>query len=76
MDGVIFLGETRDRNLRDHRGGTSCFFTATAIPASPSGQYTATVTDSLGNTSELMFRVHGKPPAGPEASFPATIDFG
>src|SRR6185503_2390741 len=76
MDGVIFLGETKTGTCAITAAGTSCIFTATGVPASPSGQYTATVTDSLGNTSELMFRVDGKPPAGPEASFPATIDFG
>ena len=54
----------------------SCSFTATDIPASPTGNYTATVVDPQGNTSELMFRADGKPAAGPSASFTNLVEFG
>ncbi len=76
VDGVTFLAQIGVGSCAINAFSASCSFTATGIPASPSGQYTATVTDLLGNTSELMFRADGKPPASPEASFPATIDFG
>lgn len=71
-DAVTFLAQAKT----DSCTNTSCTFTASGVPASPTGNYTATVTDSLGNTSELMFRADGKPAAGPSASFAAGVDFG
>jgi hypothetical protein len=76
VDGVTFLAQTGVGSCAIAAGGASCTFTATEIPVSPTGNYTATVTDLLGNTSELMFRADGKPAAGPDAAFPASVDFG
>jgi hypothetical protein len=77
IDGVAFLAEAAvGDNCPPSAGVPSCTFTATGVAPSPTGNYTATVIDSLGNTSELMFRADGKPPAGPSASFPTPVDFG
>ncbi|HSO76141.1 MAG TPA: choice-of-anchor D domain-containing protein, partial [Blastocatellia bacterium] len=57
-------------------GVASCTFTVMGVTPSPTGNYTATVIDTLGNTSELMFRDDGKPPIGPSASFTTPVDFG
>lgn len=71
-DGVTFLAQAK----ADSCSASGCTFTATDVPASPTGNYTATVTDTMGNTSELMFRTDGKPAAGPDASFNPAVDFG
>jgi hypothetical protein len=77
IDGVTFLAQTAAGNCAvGGVTGSSCRFTATGVSASPSGNYTATVTDSLGNSSEFMFRSDGKPAAGPDASLPPAVDFG
>jgi hypothetical protein len=76
VDGVAFLAATAAGSCAEGMGGVRCTFRAVDVPASPTGNYTATVTDSLGNTSELMFRADGRPAAGPNASFPAAVDFG
>src|SRR5262245_34857185 len=70
---VAFLGRTKVPACAAPGG---CSFSLAGVAASPTGNYTATVTDTLGNTSELMFRADGKPAAGPDASFTATVDFG
>jgi uncharacterized protein YegL len=76
IDGVTFLAQTKADTCSVSNATLGCTFTATGVPVSPTGNYTATVTDSLGNTSELMFRADGKPAAGPDASFSAAVDFG
>ncbi|HWO01002.1 MAG TPA: choice-of-anchor D domain-containing protein [Blastocatellia bacterium] len=76
IDGVAFLAEaTVGDNCPPINDLPSCTFTATGVPPSPTGNYTATVIDLFGNTSELMFRTD-KPPAGPSASFTTPVDFG
>jgi von Willebrand factor type A domain-containing protein len=75
IDGVTFLAQARADSCPAVAAG-GCTFTAAGVPVSPTGNYTATVTDALGNTSELMFKSDGTPAAGPNASFPAAIDFG
>ena len=76
VDGVTFLAQTTAGTCAIAVTGSSCRFTASGVSTSPTGNYTATVTDTLGNTSELMFRSDGKPAAGPDASFPPAVDFG
>ncbi|MFY9610562.1 MAG: DUF1194 domain-containing protein [Blastocatellia bacterium] len=77
IDGVAFLTEAEVGVECPPVGGVpSCMFTATGVTPSPTGNYTATVTDTLGNTSELMFRDDGKSPVGPSASFTTPVDFG
>jgi hypothetical protein len=74
IDAVSFLTQAKADSCAVAAGG--CTFTATGVPVSATGNYTATVTDTLGNTSELMFKTDGTPAAGPNASFPAALDFG
>ncbi|HSB12598.1 MAG TPA: choice-of-anchor D domain-containing protein [Blastocatellia bacterium] len=76
IDGVTFLAQAGIGSCAVDATGSTCTFTAPGIAPSPTGNYTATVTDAFGNTSELMFRADGKPAAGPDASFGPTIDFG
>jgi hypothetical protein len=75
-DGVTFLGQGSAGSCGPPATAPTCTFTATGVGISPTGNYTALVIDALGNTSELMFRVDGKPAAGPSASFNPTVDFG
>lgn len=75
IDGVAFLTEAAVGSCAVSAAGASCTFSAEGIAPSPTGNYTATVIDSLGNTSELMFRSDGKPAAGPSASFTTEVDF-
>jgi hypothetical protein len=74
VDGVTFLVQAKADSCAAAVSG--CTFMATGVPVSPTGNYTATVTDTLGNTSELMFNTDGSPAAGPNASFPPALDFG
>lgn len=74
IDGVTFLAQTSVGTCA--ADGSSCSFSEAGLAPSPTGNYSATVTDALGNTSELMFRTDGKPAAGPDASFSPAIDFG
>jgi Mg-chelatase subunit ChlD len=77
IDGVAFLAEAKvGADCPPLNGVPACTFSATGVTPSPTGNYTATVIDSLGNTSELMFRDDGKPPVGPSASFTTPVDFG
>lgn len=77
IDGVAFLAEAKVGVDCPPAGGVpSCTFTAAGVTPSPTGNYTATVIDTLGNTSELMFRDDGKSPGGPEAGFTTPVDFG
>jgi len=75
-DGVTFLGQTTVGSCASTAASSNCTFTATGVGASPTGNYTALITDVLGNTSELMFRADGRAAAGPGASFNPAIDFG
>ncbi|MEK6300866.1 MAG: VWA domain-containing protein [Acidobacteriota bacterium] len=76
IDGVAFLAQATVGTCAITAAGTSCTFSAAGIAPSPTGNYTATVIDSLGNTSELMFRADGKPAVGPSATFTTPVDFG
>ncbi len=77
IDGVAFLAEAKVGAGCPPIGGVpACTFTATGVTPSPTGNYTATVIDSLGNTSELMFNADGTTPVGPKASFTTPVDFG
>ena len=77
IDGVAFLAETKVGDECTPSGDVpSCTFSVTGVTPSPTGNYTATVIDTLGNTSELMFRDDGKAPVGPSASFTTPVDFG
>jgi hypothetical protein len=51
-------------------------FTATTATASPTGIYTATITDLDGNTSELMFQSAATNVARPLAAITTPINFG
>ncbi|HSO76027.1 MAG TPA: vWA domain-containing protein, partial [Blastocatellia bacterium] len=62
IDGVAFVAEAKVGADCPPAGGVaSCTFTVMGVTPSPTGNYTATVIDTLGNTSELMFRDDGKP---------------
>lgn len=77
IDGVAFLADAEvGDDCPPSEGVPSCTFTATGVGPSPTGNYTATVIDPLGNTSELMFRDDGKAPAGPAALFTTPVEFG
>jgi len=68
ITGVTFLAEA----TTDAEGS----FTAEGVPVSPTGIYTATLTDSAGNTSELLFESDDTGPARSDADVDVTVDFG
>ncbi|MCI0490490.1 MAG: choice-of-anchor D domain-containing protein [Blastocatellia bacterium] len=68
ITGVTFL----DIAVSDNTGA----FAIEDIAASPTGVYTATVTDLEGNTSELMFAFNGTRPATPAATVTQMVDLG
>jgi hypothetical protein len=76
IDGVAFLGQTTANAEGE--------FAATGLTPSPTGVYTATVTDlpngnpadQSANTSELMIDTVDTPLPRPIADIPASVDFG
>jgi len=68
IGGVSFLAEAQ----ADSEG----VFSISGVSQSPTGVYTATVTDREGNTSELLFETEDTSPAQPVAAITASIDFG
>lgn len=68
IGGVSFLAEAQT----DIDGE----FSVSGVSESPTGVYTATVTDREGNTSELLFETGATTPARPVAVVTASIDFG
>jgi hypothetical protein len=68
IEGVSFLAEAET----DADGE----FSLSGVSQSPTGVYTATLTDREGNTSELMFETEATAPARPVAAITSAIDFG
>jgi hypothetical protein len=68
ITGVTFLAEATP----DEMGA----FSATEVPPSPTGLYTATVTDCKGNTSEMMSEGKTVPPRPAALIDPTTVAFG
>jgi Mg-chelatase subunit ChlD len=68
IDGIGFLGQT----TADANGA----FAANGLPVSPTGIYTATVTDSAGNTSEVLTESATIKPGRAIAAATTPINFG
>jgi hypothetical protein len=68
IDGVRFLGQA----TADANGA----FTASGLPVSPTGIYTATVTDTEGNTSEVLAESAAIKPGRAIAAATPTVNFG
>lgn len=68
IDGIAFLGQT----TADENGA----FTANGLPVSPTGIYTATVTDAKGNTSEVLTASETIKPGQATGTSTATVNFG
>jgi hypothetical protein len=68
IEGVSFLAEATT--------AANGSFSATGVAQSPTGVYTATVTDRAGNTSELMSDTGNTRPARPVPEVTTSVNFG